>query len=105
MKDIHETLTILRKDFPKVYEIHEALGKEIHEKSGPIPEKTRWLIKIAISAAAGHRLALETHIAKGRQAGLTEEEIRQALLLLVPTTGFPSFMEAYSVYLTMGGGG
>jgi len=103
MKDIHETLTVLKKEFPKVYEAHEALGKEIHEESGPIPEKTRWLIKIAISGAAGHRLSLETHIAKGRKAGLTDAEIKQALLLLIPTVGFPTFMEAYSVYLADGG--
>jgi AhpD family alkylhydroperoxidase len=103
MKDIHETLTVLKKEFPRVYETHEALGKEIHEGSGPIPEKTRWLIKIAISGAAGHRLSLETHIAKGREAGLTDAEIKQALLLLIPTAGFPTFMEAYSVYLAGAG--
>ncbi len=101
MKELHETLPILKKEFPGVYEAHEALGKEIHEKSGPIPEKTRWLIKIAISGASCHRLSLETHIAKGRESGLTEEEIKHALLLLVPTVGFPAFMEAYSTYLAI----
>ena len=102
MKDIHESLTWLKKEFPQVYKKHEALGKEIHEKSGPLPEKTRWLIKIAISAASGHKLALETHILKGKEAGLKKEEIEHALLLLIPTTGFPSFMEAYSVYKEIG---
>ena len=98
MKDVHEIFTRFKKEFPSVYASYEALGNEIHEKAGPLPEKVRWLVKVAISGASGHRLALETHIAKARQAGATEEEILQALLLLIQTTGFPTFMEAYSVF-------
>ncbi len=97
MKDIHEIFTTMKEEFPMVYDRYEALGEEIHEKSGPLPEKVRWLIKIAVSATGGHRRALETHIVKGREAGLTEAEIKHALLLLIPTVGFPAFMEAYAV--------
>ncbi len=71
MKDLHDIFTEFKKDFPNVYADHEALGKEIHEKSGPLPEKVRWLIKIAISGAGHHFLSLETHIAKAREAGVT----------------------------------
>ena len=98
MRDFHEMFTRFKEDFPKVYSDHEALGKEIHEKSGPLPEKVRWLVKIAISGASRHLLALETHIMKAREAGATEKEIKHALLLLIQTTGFPTFMEAYSVF-------
>jgi len=77
------------------------LGSEIHEKSGPLPEKTRWLMKVAISGASSHRLALETHITRAREAGATDEEITHTLLLLIQTTGFPTFMEAYSVLKEM----
>jgi len=98
MKDVHKAFSVFKKDFPNIHKKHEALGKEIHEKSGPLPEKTRWLIKIAISGASGHTFALETHIMRAREAGATEEEIRHALLLLIQTTGFPTFMEAYAVY-------
>ena len=98
MRDFHEMFTRFKEDFPKVYSDHEALGHEIHEKSGPLPEKSRWLIKIGISAASHRLIALETHILKAREAGVTNEEIKHALLLLVQTTGFPAFMEAYSVF-------
>ncbi len=57
-----------------------------------------WLIKVAISGASRHQLALETHIIKAREAGATDEEIEHALLLLIQTAGFPTFMEAYSVF-------
>ena len=98
MKDVHKIFTTFKKDFPDICKGHEALGKDIHEKSGPLPEKTRWLIKVAVSGASGHTLALETHIMRAREAGATEDEIKHALLLLIQTTGFPTFMEAYSVY-------
>jgi 4-carboxymuconolactone decarboxylase len=97
MKDFHEIFTTFKEEFPMVNDKYEALGEEIHEKSGPLPEKVRWLVKIAASGASGHRLALETHIEKGKEAGLTDAEIKHALLLLIPTVGFPAFMEAYSV--------
>lgn len=97
MKDLHKIFTTFKKEFPQVYSLHESLGGEIHEQSGPLSEKVRWLIKIGISAANRHPRALETHIMKGRKAGATEAEIKHALLLLIQTSGFPTFMEAYSV--------
>ncbi|NIS68248.1 MAG: carboxymuconolactone decarboxylase family protein [Proteobacteria bacterium] len=102
MEDIHEIFTRFKEDFPQVHAKHEALGKEIHEKSGPLPEKSRWLIKIAISGTSGQERALETHIQKARTAGATEEEIKHVLLLLITTVGFPVFMRAYSVLKNTG---
>ena len=101
MKDLHEIFTAFKNDFPQVYVDHETLGKEIHEKSGPLPEKSRWLIKIAISGASHRLIALETHILKAREAGVTDEEIKHALLMLITTTGFPTFMEAYAAFKNM----
>jgi 4-carboxymuconolactone decarboxylase len=51
-----------------------------------------------VSAATKHEKALETHILKAKEAGVTDEEIKHALLLLITTAGFPTFMEAYSVF-------
>ena len=101
MEDIHDAFKRFKKEFPAIIKAYEALGNEIHEKSGPLPEKTRWLMKVAISGASSHRLALETHITRAREAGATDEEIMHTLLLLIQTTGFPTFMEAYSVFKEM----
>ena len=97
MKDLHPIFTKFKKEFPEIHAKNEALGSEIHESSGPLPDKTRWLLKIAISAASQHMIALETHIEKGKEAGLTDKEIGHALLMLIQTVGFPAYMEAYSV--------
>jgi 4-carboxymuconolactone decarboxylase len=101
MEDLHKIFTKFKKEFPKVHLDYEALGKEIHEKSGPLTEKACWLLKIVISGASRHELALETHIMKAKEAGVTDAEIKHALLLLVQTTGFPTFMEAYAVFNRM----
>jgi 4-carboxymuconolactone decarboxylase len=102
MKDLHEIFTTFKKDFPGINASHEAMGEQIHDQAGPLPEKMRWLIKVAISGASRHHLALETHISKARAAGATDKEIEHTLLLLIQTVGFPTFMEAYSVLKKMG---
>ncbi len=98
IEDIHEPFTAFKEEFPEVSSQHEALGKEIHENGGPLPEKTRWLIKIAISGACAQERALETHILKAREVGATDQEIKHALLLLIQTAGFPTFMTAYAKF-------
>ena len=98
MEDVHKIFSQFKEEFPEIHEKQEALGKEVHEKGGPLGEKSRWLIKIAISGACDHKRALETHIRKAKEAGVGEAEIKHALLLLVPTAGFPAFMKAYGVF-------
>ena len=47
---------------------------------------------------ADDQRALETHVQKARAAGVSEDEIKHALLLLIPTAGFPAFMKSYAVF-------
>lgn len=98
MQDIHEIFVIFKKEFPDLYSKYEELGRDVHLNGGPLPEKVRTLMKVVISGATGHHRALETHLAKARQAGASEEELTHALLLLIPTCGFPAFMEAFSTF-------
>ena len=102
MEDIHDIFSDFKKEFPEIFAKHEALGKEIHENTGPLSEKVRWLLKIAISGACNHKRALETHIRKAKAAGVTDEEVKHALVLLIPTAGFPTFMKSYAVLKKMG---
>ena len=97
MEDVHQIFSQFKAEFPEIHEKHEALGKEVHENGGPLDEKSRWLIKIAISGACNHKRALETHIRKAKAAGVGEAEIKHALVLLIPTAGFPAFMKSYAL--------
>ena len=98
MRDVHELYTEFKSEFPEINEKNEALSHFIHQHGGPLDEKTRWLIKLGISAATRRQRALLTHIERAREVGATDREIVHAMLLVIPTCGFPTFMEAYSVH-------
>lgn len=80
-----------------VYKAYEEFGRTVHEKGGPVDEKTRWLIKVAVSAVEQYPYALRTHIHNALSAGCTRTEIEHAILLIAPTCGFPKAMEAIMI--------
>jgi 4-carboxymuconolactone decarboxylase len=96
MKDVPQPYADFKVKFPQILQKNEELGTLIHEQGGPLDDKTRWLIKLGISAASRHQTGVVTHAARAKAAGATEEEITHALLLVIPTCGFPTFMEAYN---------
>lgn len=98
MEKIQKNLQYFQEHYPDIYSAYEAYGKLIHEGGGPLDEKTRWLIKVSISATEGAPYALKTHIKKALHGGCSQEEIRHALLLLAPSVGFPKMMEALLVF-------
>jgi 4-carboxymuconolactone decarboxylase len=102
MRDHYPLFAEFKAEYPEIYEKNEALGEYIHQHGGPLDDKARSLIKLGISAATHHQNGVGTHIAKAREAGATEEEILHALFLVIPTCGFPTFMEAYRVYKDKG---
>ena len=81
MEDYYPVFAQFKADYPEVYEKNEALGEYIHQHGGPLDDKTRWLIKLGISAATHRENAVGTHVAKAREAGASEKEILHALFL------------------------
>lgn len=94
---IRENLEYLVKHHGEIYEAYSRYGELVHEKGGPLDEKTRWLIKVALSTEGQYEYALRTHILKALKAGCTREEIEHAILLVAPTSGFPKTMEGLLV--------
>lgn len=80
-----------------IYEAYECFGKLVHEKGGPLDEKTRWLIKIALSTECQNEYSLTTHILKALKGGCSREEIEHAMILVAPTSGFPKTMKGMLV--------
>jgi alkylhydroperoxidase/carboxymuconolactone decarboxylase family protein YurZ len=77
----------------KVFEAYEAMGKECWA-AGPLDRKTSRLIKLGVTAGAGLDGGVKAHVRQGLDDGLTMEEIRHALILCLPTIGFPSMIAA-----------
>lgn len=94
---INKNLAYMTEHHKEIYDAYEQYGKLIHEKGGPLDEKTRWLIKVALSTEAQYSYALKTHIQKALKCGCTKEEIEHAILLVAPTAGFPKTMEGLLV--------
>jgi alkylhydroperoxidase/carboxymuconolactone decarboxylase family protein YurZ len=94
---IDDNLDYLKRRHGEIYEAYQKFGQLVHEEGGPLGEKTRWLIKVALSAAAGNSYSLRTHILKAVNSGCTNDEIEHSLLLVAPTAGFPKMMEALMV--------
>jgi AhpD family alkylhydroperoxidase len=82
-------------NFPDASKAYESLNDAIH-KSGPLDEKTRALIKLAISTGAKLEGAVHSHTRKALKAGCTPEEIIHTVLMALPTLGLPSTMAAWS---------
>lgn len=73
--------------FPEIDEAHQTVARAI-ERAGPLDARTRELIRIGIAAGAGLETATKSHVRRALEAGATEAEIEQTILLLVNTCGF-----------------
>jgi 4-carboxymuconolactone decarboxylase len=77
--------------YPEVGKKYEELGELVHE-SGPLNDRERALIKLAISGSHLYHSAFKSHLRKAVQAGITRKEIEHVALLMLPTVGFPTMM-------------
>jgi alkylhydroperoxidase/carboxymuconolactone decarboxylase family protein YurZ len=84
-----------QSDFPKVAQSYERLGDAIH-KSGPLSDRERSLVKLAISIGAKLEGGMHAHTRKALNAGATKEDLYHVALLSLQTIGLPSAMAAMS---------
>ncbi len=95
MSQIPKRYLKFKEDYSDVATAYESMGNAVHN-AGPLDEKTRALIKLAISTGARLEGAVHSHVRKAVNAGASKEEMRQVALLALPTIGFPSMMAALS---------
>ncbi|MBI4417932.1 MAG: carboxymuconolactone decarboxylase family protein [Ignavibacteriales bacterium] len=82
-------------EYPAVAKAYESLGNAVHA-AGPLDEKTRALVKLAISTGARLEGAVHAHARKALAADVKPEELRHVVMLSLPTIGLPSMMAAMS---------
>jgi len=95
MAGIPKRFTQFQEEFPVVAKAYEQLGDAVHG-AGPLDDKTRALIKLALSTGARMEGAVHAHARKAVAAGISREELRHVVMLALPTIGFPSMMAALS---------
>jgi 4-carboxymuconolactone decarboxylase len=92
-KQLPKAVNQLRKRHPEVWKAFNELGERCHE-AGPLDEKSRRLIKLALSIGAGLEGATHSALRNARKAGITPEEIDHVALLAITTLGLPAATRA-----------
>ncbi|HOA75117.1 MAG TPA: carboxymuconolactone decarboxylase family protein [Phycisphaerae bacterium] len=81
--------------YPALAEAHEEVAQTV-DAIGPLDRRVCQLIKIGIAMGAGLESATRSHVRRACEAGATQEEIEQAILLGMNTVGFPRTVAAWS---------
>ncbi|HXG35185.1 MAG TPA: carboxymuconolactone decarboxylase family protein [Bryobacteraceae bacterium] len=93
MQALPESVLRFRDRYPKVWEAFDRLGTECHE-AGPLDEKTRRLLKLALALAHRHEGAVHSAVRNALASGVSADEMRHAALLAVTTIGWPAAFAA-----------
>ena len=81
---------------PKFYEQFVKKYPQVHDL-GPLNDRDRALIKLAISGSHLYSSAFKAHIRKAIVAGISREEIEHLVLLFFSSVGFPAMMAAMGI--------
>lgn len=82
-----------REDYAEVWKSFTQLGDRCH-KAGPLDEKTRRLVKLALAIGAGLEGGTHSAVRNALAAGITPEEMKHVAVLGITTLGLPSTMRA-----------
>src|SRR6266516_7192404 len=83
------SLSAFEKKHPEVWGAFAKLGEACHEK-GPLDEKTRRLVKLAMAVAFRHEGAVHSATRNALKSGVTRAEIDHVAILAITTIGWPS---------------
>jgi AhpD family alkylhydroperoxidase len=75
-------------EYPAVWQAYAALGKATAE-AGPLDQRTRRLVKLALSVGASSEGAVHSHTRRAIEEGISKEELKQVALLAIATLGLP----------------
>jgi alkylhydroperoxidase/carboxymuconolactone decarboxylase family protein YurZ len=95
MTELPEPYRRFMEEFPQVGDAYNSLGSAAHE-GGPLDQKSRQLIKLALAIGAGREGAVHSHTRRSLEMDIAPEEIKHVVLLAITTLGFPAAMSAYT---------
>ena len=79
----------IRKSHPEVWQRFTALANACHE-AGPLDERTRRLVKLALAIAAGTEGGTHSAVRHAKEAGISIEDMEHVVILGITTLGFPA---------------
>ena len=95
-KNAPKQVEVMRERFPQVWEAFTNLADACHERGGPLDEKSRKLVKLALAIGNRHEGATHSAVRHALAAGISREELRHVALLAITTIGWPAARAALS---------
>ena len=83
----------LAESYPDVWKGYAALG-EAAAKAGPLTDRERRLVKLALAIGAGSEGAVHSHTRRGKAEGIEDAALMQVALLSIGPLGLPRAVAA-----------
>ena len=94
-KELPAAAGTLADEHPDLWEAYAGLGRQA-AAAGPLDDRSRRLVKLALAIGAGSEGAVHSHTRRGLAEGIPAAELEQVALLAIPTLGFPSAVAAWT---------
>jgi alkylhydroperoxidase/carboxymuconolactone decarboxylase family protein YurZ len=94
-EQLPDSLRTFKKRYPDVWRAFTRLGDRCHG-AGPLDEKTRRLVKVALALGAGLEGGTHSAVRNALAAGATPEEIQHVVVLSATTLGWPATMRGWT---------
>ncbi|MBI5251922.1 MAG: carboxymuconolactone decarboxylase family protein [Desulfomonile tiedjei] len=91
LPEIFKTFLEKHKDIADAYQ----QAGDLCSKAGPIDSKTQHLIQLGVAVGIGSKGGVRSHARRALEAGATEEEVTQAVLMSGSIVGFPAMIAAF----------
>ena len=84
----------LRADNPELAKAYDALG-DACRRAGSLNEREQRLVKLGMAVGLSSEGGVRSHVRRGLAEGLSPEDLLHAIVIAVPTAGFPATAAAY----------
>jgi alkylhydroperoxidase/carboxymuconolactone decarboxylase family protein YurZ len=95
VESLPKAVNQFRKRHADVWRAFNELGESCHQ-AGPLDEKTRRLVKLALSIGAGLEGATHSAVRNARKSGVNTDEMEHVVLLAITTLGLPAATRAWT---------
>jgi 4-carboxymuconolactone decarboxylase len=93
MRKVPERFQAFSKHNPQISTAYENLSVACRQ-AGPLSERECAFVKIGVAAGSHMEGAVHSQVRKALDGGVTPNEIRHAIILSLPSIGFPRMMAA-----------
>ncbi|MFN3171208.1 MAG: carboxymuconolactone decarboxylase family protein [Hyphomicrobiales bacterium] len=83
----------IAEQYPDVWQAYQALG-EASAKAGPLSDREKRLVKLALAVGAGSEGAVHSHARRGNAEGISKPDMQHVAMLAIGTLGFPQAVAA-----------